>query len=146
MINSSVFILWCACFAVVFRIRMLGLNDQPATKECINFIFGSCDSITNTKPQNEPGSHAVHITIVVRLPSATQLLKKLAKLRKTRAVYLRMGLWVHRNRPLHVVCTVTESFSELHTQQLRKILKPLFSVIKSRKALRYGNPCVKIDL
>ena len=52
-----------------------------------------------------------------------------------------MGLWVHRNRPLHVVCTVTESFSELRTQQLRKILKPLFSVIESRKAL---NPWVTV--
>ena len=57
-----------------------------------------------------------------------------------------MGLWVHRNRPLHVVCTVTESFSELRTQQLRKISKPLFSVMESRKALRYENPCVKIAL
>ena len=42
-----------------------------------------------------------------------------------------MGLCVH---PLHVVCTITKSFPELHTQQLRKILKPLFGVIESRKA------------
>ena len=49
---------------------MLDVNDQAAMKEC---IYNKAVVI----PQNESGSHAAHIAVVVRLiPSAMQLVQK----------------------------------------------------------------------
>ena len=86
----------------------------------------------------------MHIAVVARLPYVRLKRRKLAE-NVHNPVKLKQCVckW---DCGQQVVYTVTKSFSELCTQQLRKILKPLFSVVELQKALRYGNPHIEIAL